>query len=179
MNDMKFLELKPGFNKVRILTIPYQYMAHSNLIKKGEPHFGQKLKCPSLISGIECNICKEGNIFRPRWMLGVLSHNDNKTYLLDLGIELFRYIKQYAIHQSWGDPTKYSLDIYLPTSPGYRQMIVPIAPINDLDISSYVSQIDINKLLKMCEPSLEDLAIIDSKVYLTVSDEYLDSEDII
>jgi hypothetical protein len=167
----KFLKLEPGSNRIRILTTPYQYYSHDNLIIKGKQPFEQKLKCPTALLGLEnvkCKICLDGHRSKPRWMLGVVSYKDNESYLLDIDHKYFSKLRDLARHLSWGDPTKYDIDFvvnnYCESYSIDDNKVIPI-PHSDFDNTKYLDQIDIKQLSEMCKPSLEDLDIIESNKY--------------
>lgn len=155
---MDFLELKPGYNIVRLLTNPWQYLCHSKFVVKDRPRYGQKLKCPAYIENIKCALC-DGNVkHQRRWLFGVYSTVYNKQYLLDTDYKIFRGIKNIACDPAWGNPIKYDINICLDesTSP----FVVPYPPAQR-DLESFDT--DIMKALTI--PTLEDLAIINSKNY--------------
>jgi hypothetical protein len=104
-----FLRLDEGINEVRLVTQPYQYLVHKYK-KEDDVGFGQKVQC-SMING-SCPLCASGDKAKPRWLLGVISRKTQSYKILDISYAVFGQIRKYAKNtKSFGDPTKYDLNI--------------------------------------------------------------------
>ena len=105
-----FLRLLEGSNELRLVTRPYQYLVHKFKKEPQNPKdFGTKVSC-SMIHG-SCPLCAEGNVAKPRWLLGVIERKNGSYKILDVGYAVFQQIRKLAKNPKWGDPTKYDVDV--------------------------------------------------------------------
>jgi hypothetical protein len=130
-----WLRLESGPNEVRLLTQPFQYLMHKYK-KEGDPGFGQKVYC-SAIHG-SCPLCDAGDKAKPRWLLGVIDRRTGTYKILDISWAVYQQIKTYAQNtKSWGDPTKYDLNIVVNKNGGatgyYTVQPVPKEPLSATD----------------------------------------------
>src|ERR1035437_3751350 len=83
--------------RIRFLSNPYQYMAHSLL--------GQRIPCNDRTYGNEeiCEYCNLGSLRYPRWIAGVIvrgvrGRNIDEYMILDFGYDLFNNVRELARH---------------------------------------------------------------------------------
>lgn len=113
-----FLRLEEGDNEVRLLTQPYQYLVHKIKKDPNNPKdFGQKVNC-SAIHG-SCPACDLNDTAKARWLLGIISRKTETYKILDISFAVFSQIRKLAKNvKSWGDPTKYDLNIVVDKNGG-------------------------------------------------------------
>jgi len=149
---MSFLKLNPGSNYVRIVTQPYQYRAHSKYVVKGEPHYGQKLKCAAMPDPtlMLCKPCNDGERFHARWILGVISRKDSAFHYLDIGFEIFGQISSLVRTPLWGEPKDYDVDFLI--NDYDKVQIIPQEKIN-LNAAEVilVDHIDLEEMKRLTE----------------------------
>lgn len=106
-----WLRLKKGSNEIRLVTKPYQYSVHK-FKKEGDPGFGQKVYCSQTP---DCPLCTTGNPAdkaKTRWLVGVITREDNTFKILDISRAIFSEIHKYSKNlKSFGDPSKYDINI--------------------------------------------------------------------
>lgn len=104
-----WLRLKDGSNEVRLVTNPFQYLYH-RYKKEGDPGFGQKVNCAASNGG--CPLCATGDKPKTRWLFGVIDRESKAYKILDVSYAVFAAVRKLARNtKSWGDPTKYDIDI--------------------------------------------------------------------
>ena len=103
-----WLRLEDGSNKVRIVTLPQQYIVHGGIKREGDKGFGQKVSC-SKVNG-SCPLCEMGYDTSTRWFLGVIDRKSNSYRVLDVGPSIYYDLK--ALHNgNWPNPKSYDLDL--------------------------------------------------------------------
>ena len=110
-----FYELKPGANYLRFIGLPWQYRAHSDLVIKGDPSYGQRVMCLADMGDFVaedrsngCFLCRD-NSSGSRWILPLIK--DDQVFLIDIGYGVFSQLRFLARHMFWNDPTNYLIDI--------------------------------------------------------------------
>lgn len=129
-----FLRLDSGDNEMRLLTQPYQYLAHAYK-KEGEPGFGRKVNCSKAHGS--CPLCDVGNKPYRRWLLGVISRKTNTYKIIDVKISVLNQIRKYNKNVRWGDPSKYDINIVVDKNGGangyYTVQPIPKEPLSAAD----------------------------------------------
>lgn len=100
--ESAFLKLTEPETRIRICSKPTEVKLHE--IK------GAKFST-SLCQGEKCVQCKEGNKIKYKYAFLVLSRKDNKAYVYEAPITVFRQIASYAQNAEYGDPEKYDITI--------------------------------------------------------------------
>lgn len=108
-DSSEFLRLSPGPNRVRILTLPYQYQQHK--LMDGKKFLG-RVNC----AGDGCAACKlaeeQGGKAKTRWYLGVIERKTGMYKILDVGYALFKLIQNLAQdEENWGPTENYDIVI--------------------------------------------------------------------
>jgi hypothetical protein len=131
-----WLRLKEGDNEMRLITQPFQYLVHKYK-KEGDPGFGQKVSCSSIHGNCPCCDNTDDKA-KPRWLLGVISRESGTFKILDISFSVFSQIRKYARNtKSWGDPTKYDINIVVDKNGGatgyYAVQPLPKEPLSAED----------------------------------------------
>jgi hypothetical protein len=114
-----FLRLVEGDNEMRLVTAPYQYLTHKYK-KAGDQGHGQKVGC-STVHG-SCPLCalyeattdekeKASLKAKQRWFYGVIDRKTGLYKVIDVPWQVYSGIKKLFHARSWGDPTKYDINI--------------------------------------------------------------------
>ena len=108
-DSSEFLRLSPGPNRVRILTLPYQYQQHK--LMEGKKFLG-RVNC----AGEGCAACQlseeQGGKAKTRWYLGVIERKTGMYKILDVGYALFKLIQNLAQdEENWGSTENYDIVI--------------------------------------------------------------------
>lgn len=148
-----FLRLDEGTNEVRLVTQPFQTLVHKYK-KEGDPGYGQKVYC-SQIHG-SCPCCDLGDKAKPRWLLGVIARKTGTYKILDISYAVFSQIRKLAKNtKSWGDPTKYDIDIFVDKNGGatgyYSVQPVPKEPLSAAD-QQIKDNVDFDDLKRRVSP---------------------------
>jgi hypothetical protein len=133
----EFLRLAPGSNVIRILTLPHQYYQHRYMDSSGAgKKYGYRINCSG--SNGSCDVCARGDKPKRRWLLGVIDRKTNSYKILDIGYSIFKELKDYASSESWGDPSKYDIDIKVDPAGGptsyYHCIPSPPKPLTATDL---------------------------------------------
>jgi hypothetical protein len=173
MMTPKFYQLQSGDNIIRLITNPFKYRCHSGFRANGVPDHGQALLCGD--PDDKCPVCE---IDRPTsmYMLGMVSRRDNQAYVLNIGLDTFKLIRQLATSRIWGDPRKYDLTItrhfpdYDYTHP-YEQdpLTVLPHPMEPLDTAPYPIDELRCWMNDACRPCQQALDIIANKLYTPIN----------
>jgi len=107
-NKDLFLRLDNGSNEVRIITLPQLYLSHKYK-KEGDKGYGQKVMCSSYHGS--CPLCEAGDKYKKRWFVGVIDRKSGSYKILDISYSVLGQLQAYAKKPSWGDLTKYDIDI--------------------------------------------------------------------
>ena len=124
LNVSEFLKLKPGINRLRIISNPYQY--HSHRIEDRV----EKCKIPN------CNYCHLGSSTHYRWIVGVIVRRAAQTRIFDFPEEIYRAIQGLTRHPDWGNPDKYDIKIAVDADAHpvkYEVIAEPKRPLSDAD----------------------------------------------
>ena len=111
-----FIKLETGKagNRVRVVSKPSKIDVHWEMTPEGK----KKANC----SGAKCELCNHGAKAQPRYQLLVLdkTHWDSKNgygsegpkvKVLETGISVMKAIREFALNEEYGDPTKYDINI--------------------------------------------------------------------
>ena len=111
-----FLKLEAGKagNRVRVVSKPSKIDVHWENTAEGK----KKATC----SGAKCLLCERGAKAQPRYQILVLdkTHWDSKNLygsdgpkvkVLETGISVMKAIREFALNEEYGDPTKYDINI--------------------------------------------------------------------
>lgn len=99
-----YVKLQTGENRMRVVGLPYEVEVHWE-----DTVDGQKKRIVCL--GVGCPICKAGHVPQKKFQVLVIDRTDNKLKILEGGNSIFRQIKDYAMDEDFGDPTKYDIKI--------------------------------------------------------------------
>lgn len=155
-----WLRLDDGSNEVRLVTQPYQYLVHKYK-KEGDQGYGQKINC-SAVNG-SCPVCDLGDEFKakPRWLLGVISRKTGTYKILDISYGVFQQIRKLAAKPTWGDPTKYDIDIFVDRKGGatgyYSVQPIPKEPLSAED-QKIKDEVDFDELKRKVTPPTPEFA---------------------
>ena len=102
-SDNSFFSLKPGKNRLRLVTEPSEVIQHET---KTDGKWGTT-DC----KGTGCELCTKGLKLRYRFAYIAIDRKDEKLYVLEIGKSIFRQIIAYATDEEYGDPKQYDLTI--------------------------------------------------------------------
>lgn len=148
-----FLKLKEGDNRVRIITKPYQFLAHRFKAPK-DPGFGVWIKS-SLPNGKD-PLADKGSKPKMRWYLGVIDRYTQSYKILEIGQTVFKSIQNLARDEDWGDPTQYDINIEVDKNGGaagyYRVNPKPKKPLSAEDLEIKQNSVDLDVLQQLTTP---------------------------
>lgn len=148
-----FLRLVEGDNEMRLVTAPYQYLTHKYK-KEGDPGYGQKVGC-SMVHG-SCQLCEAGDKPKQRWFYGVIDRKTGLYKVIDVSWQVFSQIKKLAHARSWGDPTKYDINIIVDKAGGasgyYSVQPCSKEPLSAADQVLKDNNADLDDLKRRCTP---------------------------
>ena len=98
-----FLKLEDGANKLRLCTKALEVAYHED---KGGSKYSTTT-CP----GDGCELCKAGNPKKYKFAFLVINRKDNKPYVYEAPITVFRQIVAYETNPEYGDIRKYDITI--------------------------------------------------------------------
>lgn len=150
-----WLRLNDGENRIRIVTVPFQYLVHTYK-KEGDKGFGQKVYC-SAPNG-SCPLCEKGDPAlksKRRWLVGCIERKTGTFKILDMGWTIFDHIKQLSSDPDWGSPTLYDLKIFVDRNggaTGYYKVLAQIPkPLSVADLE-IIEGIDLEMLKAKTNP---------------------------
>ena len=120
-----YLRLQDGPNRIRIVTKPFQYLAHTYK--------------------------KEGDKAKRRWLVGVIDRKTSTFKILDIGYSVFQNIKSLTNDPDWGDPSNYDIDLVVDRNGGasgyYKTNPKPAKPLSvaDLELIEAIDYDDLNR----------------------------------
>ena len=138
-----YLRLQDGPNRIRIVTKPFQYLAHTYK-KEGDKGFGQKVYCSAPMGS--CPLCEKGDKAKRRWLVGVIDRKTSTFKILDIGYSVFQNIKSLTNDPDWGDPSNYDIDLVVDRNGGasgyYKTNPKPAKPLSvaDLELIEAISK---------------------------------------
>ena len=157
-----WLRLKDGDNEIRLLTKPYQMQIHK--IKKDvtdAKDYGQKVNCSKFHGSCPaCDLAETrnnpGDKCKSRWLFGVIDRSTGTSKILDVSYGVMVSLKKYASNtKSWGDPTKYDINIVVdkkaPPTSYYSVQALPKEPLSAAD-QKLRDEVDIDELNRLITP---------------------------
>lgn len=105
-NDGSFLKLEAGDNKIRIASKPYE-VAFYQTSKKGEKYSTQSLRTKEEVE----QAVREGKKVKYKYAYLAFSRKDNKLYVFEAPVAIFRLIVNFARNPEYGDPQKYDITV--------------------------------------------------------------------
>lgn len=111
-NDEKFefLRLKPGENRLRIITEPYKYYMVRFKANQDEKGWGKKIRCSAPVE--DCPAVKEaGCKAKERWLVGVIDRSDGQVRVFDYHVLAYNKLKVLNDTIEYGDPRGYDVKV--------------------------------------------------------------------
>ena len=148
-----YMRLQPGSNPVRVLTPPFQYLAHKYKTDEKDV-MGDKVMCSYPLHKA-CPLCDLKDRAKPRWFVMVIDRKTNESKLLDIGAGIYGKIKQLNDSEKWGNPLHYDLDITVnknaPPANYHGVVPDPKTPLSESDLKMK-NEVDMEHIASKCTP---------------------------